>query len=352
MSACFSGVMGLQLRQCAWLMSGLTLLAAGVRAGDWCDEEVPVITTGTASNTRTPTAPSDAVVLFDGRDLSQWVGHDGPAHWNVHDGVVTVKSGTGDIETKRQFRDFQLHVEWREPPDVIGEGQARGNSGVFLQGRYEIQVLDSYHNRTYANGQAGALYGQSEPLVNAMRPPGQWNVYDIIFTAPRFNDDGALFSKARVTVLHNGVIVQNNTEIQGKTDAFGKTGYYDNHDHGTIRLQDHGDPGPSVSYRNIWVRELNSARAATTTDSLQPRASQSAVDSVPLQKLFDDPATRDVLSRCVPELLPDSGAIAEWGKLTLSEVGRFDTSLTPEKLRVIGAQLARAHSESGIQSKP
>jgi hypothetical protein len=265
---------------------------------------------------------------------------------------VTVKTGTGDIETKRQFRDFQLHIEWREPPEVGGQGQARGNSGVFLQGRYEIQVLDSYRNRTYANGQAGALYRQAEPLVNAMRPPGQWNVYDIIFTAPRFNGDGAVFSKARVTVLHNGVLVQNNTEVQGNTDGFGKPGYYDNHDRGPLRLQDHGDPGPSVSYRNIWVRELNLAHVAAPDDISQFHVDQSAVTSVPLQKLFDDPATRDVLSRCVPELLPNPGAITEWGEMTLSEIGRLDTALTPERLRVIEAQLSRAHEDSANTGKP
>jgi hypothetical protein len=216
---------------------GLSLLATGARAGDWCDEEVPVVTPAIASNATAPTAPSDALVLFDGRDLSQWVGLGGPARWNVHDGVVTVKAGTGDIETKRQFRDFQLHIEWREPPELTGEGQARGNSGVFLQGRYEIQILDSYRNRTYANGQAAALYSQSEPLVNAMRPPGQWNVYDIIFAAPRFSDNGAVFAKARVTVLHNGVLVQNNTEVQGRTDGFGRPSYYDTEDRGPIRLR-------------------------------------------------------------------------------------------------------------------
>jgi hypothetical protein len=199
--------------------------------------------------------PSDAIVLFDGKDLSKWKGRSGEAQWEVHDGVFTVKKGTGDIETKDVFDDFQLHIEWRIPADIDGQGQARGNSGVFLQGRYEVQVLDSYINKTYTNGQAGSIYKQAPPLVNAMRKPGEWNVYDIIYTAPRFREDGTVLYPARVTVLHNGVLIQNNFEIQGHTTYIGFP-EYNKHGKGPIRLQDHGDPSKPISYRNIWIREL------------------------------------------------------------------------------------------------
>jgi hypothetical protein len=199
--------------------------------------------------------PSDAMVLFDGKDLSKWRGRNGDAQWEVHDGVFTVKKGTGDIETRDVFGDFQLHIEWRIPTDIDGQGQARGNSGVFLQGRYEVQVLDSYINTTYTNGQAGSVYKQAPPLVNAMRRPGEWNVYDIIYTAPRFREDGTVLYPARVTVLHNGVLIQNNFEIQGHTTYIGFP-QYTQHGKGPIRLQDHGDPSKPISYRNIWIREL------------------------------------------------------------------------------------------------
>lgn len=199
------------------------------------------------------TPPSDALVLFQGNDLSKWESaKGGPAEWNVKDGVMTVKAGAGDIRTKQTFNDFQLHVEWRTPKEVKGEGQGRGNSGIFLQGLYEIQVLDSYNNRTYANGQAGSVYKQAIPLVNPTRPPGEWQTYDIIYNAPRFNEDGTVLSKARVSVLLNGVLVQNNTEIEGPTVYIGQP-EYKAHGPGPIQLQDHGD---AVSYRNIWIREI------------------------------------------------------------------------------------------------
>lgn len=198
-------------------------------------------------------APSDAVVLFDGASLANWQSQKGgPAGWTLADGAVTVKAGAGDIQTKQSFTDFQLHIEWRSPAEVKGEGQGRGNSGVFLQDRYEVQVLDSYNNRTYSNGQAGSLYKQAIPLVNASLPPGQWQAYDIIYTAPRFDANGKLQSKGRVTVLHNGVLIQNNVEIQGTTEYIGKPKVAA-HGAAPIRLQDHGD---AVSYRNIWIREL------------------------------------------------------------------------------------------------
>ncbi|WP_207435777.1 3-keto-disaccharide hydrolase [Sabulibacter ruber] len=197
-------------------------------------------------------APSDAIVLFNGKDLSEWKakGDGSDAKWQVKDGAFTV--GKGDISTKRQFNDFQLHIEWSAPDEVKGTSQGRGNSGIFLQDRYEVQVLDSYNNRTYSNGQAGSIYKQHRPLVNAMNKPTEWNVYDIIYTAPRFKEDGTLFSPARVTVLHNGVLVQNNTEIKGPTEYIGLPEYKP-HGKASITLQDHGNP---VSFRNVWIREL------------------------------------------------------------------------------------------------
>jgi hypothetical protein len=208
-----------------------------------------------AKNATGSTAPSDATVLFDGKDLMNWVSDkDGTsaAAWNVADGAMTVKPGAGDIRTKQEFEDFQLHIEFRSPVTVKGEGQGRGNSGVFLQGRYEVQVLDSYQNRTYSNGQAGAIYKQSMPLVNASRGPGQWQTYDIMFTAPRFNKDGLMIIPPYVTVLHNGVLIQNHTEVRGTTPYVGLP-VVQPHAAGPIKLQDHGD---LVSYRNVWIRPL------------------------------------------------------------------------------------------------
>ena len=222
---------------------------------EFWDPEVKVVKPGNAPN-GLATAPSDAIVLFDGKDLSKWKGRDGgPANWVVNNGVFTVKKGTGDITTKDEFNDFQLHIEWSVPKGITGKSQARGNSGIFLQGIYELQVLDSYNNRTYRNGQAGSIYKQSAPLLNAMRPPGEWNVYDVIYTAPRFKQDSSLFSPARVTVIHNGVVIQNNTTITGHTPYIGLP-EYKMHGRGPIKLQDHGDPSEPISFRNIWIREL------------------------------------------------------------------------------------------------
>jgi hypothetical protein len=179
---------------------------------EFWEPEVKAITPGANM-----AAPSDAIVLFDGKDLSQWVSTNDPAksaQWTVGKGVFTVKKGTGNIQTKQAFQDYQLHIEWQVPAKISGKGQGRGNSGLFLASTgkgdagYELQILDSYNNRTYANGQAASIYKQSPPLVNATRKPGEWNVYDIIFTAPRFKENGALFSPARITVIHNGVVVQ------------------------------------------------------------------------------------------------------------------------------------------------
>jgi hypothetical protein len=199
--------------------------------------------------------PSDAIVLLgQDNDLSQWVAADGgKVKWDMKDGVLTVKKKTGGIATKNYFGDCQLHVEWRSPAEVKGESQGRGNSGVFLMGKYEVQVLDNYNNRTYSNGQASSIYKQHIPLVNACRPPGVWQEYDIIWKAPVFDEDGSVFKPAYITVIHNGVLVQNHVEIKGTTDYIGIQTYKPHADRLPISLQDHGNP---VSYRNIWVRDL------------------------------------------------------------------------------------------------
>ena len=201
-------------------------------------------------------APSDAIVLFGGKDFNEWTSaRDGGApKWDVKDGAMTVTKGTGDVKTKKEFRDFQLHIEWRTPSEVVGEGQGRGNSGIFLQGLYELQVLDSYESVTYSNGQAGAIYKQEQavPLVNACKKPGEWQTYDVIFTAARFGKGGRMIIPAYVTVLQNGVLIQAHTAITGPTEYKGLP-VYKEIDKGPLQLQDHGNP---VSYRNIWIREL------------------------------------------------------------------------------------------------
>lgn len=197
--------------------------------------------------------PSDAVVLFDGADLSAWRGRDGAAPWKVVDGALTVRPGAGNLTTKQAFGDVQLHVEWRAPAEIVGESQGRGNSGVFLMGLYEVQVLDSWQNPTYVNGQAASVYKQHVPLVNASRAPGEWQTYDIIFTAPRFTDEGALERPAAMTVLHNGVLVQNHVTLEGPTVFRGAPRYEAHADRLPLMLQDHRN---EVSYRNIWIREL------------------------------------------------------------------------------------------------
>ena len=198
--------------------------------------------------------PSDAIVLFDGTDLSQWVGKEGAKpQWKVEDGAMTVVKGTGAIKSKENFGSMQLHIEWRTPDVIEGEGQGRGNSGIFLMDQYEVQVLDSYNNRTYSNGQAGSIYKQHIPLVNASRQPGEWQTYDIIFRAPKFDPAGKLLKPAYVTVIHNGVLVQDHVELLGPTQYIGKPKYAAHQDKLPLQLQDHSNP---VSYRNIWVRPL------------------------------------------------------------------------------------------------
>jgi hypothetical protein len=221
----------------------------------------PVVTPGS-----TPAdAPSDAIVLFDGKTgLDKWYGSDDPskpAQWTVGDGFFTVKKGTGGICTKEKFTDYQLHLEWKIPEGIHGENQARGNSGIFLANTdkgdvgYELQILDIYNNKTYVNGQTGSIYKQIIPLANANKKPGEWQVYDIVWNAPRFNKDGILTAAAHVTVFLNGVLLQNNAEVLGLTQWIGSP-YYKAHGPEPIRLQDHGDPSEPISFRNIWIRPL------------------------------------------------------------------------------------------------
>ncbi len=219
----------------------------------------PVITPGTSFSD----APSDAIILFDGKNLNQWIStkDSTAAKWNVADNVMTVNKAMGDIQTKRTFTDYQLHIEYRIPSNITGSGQARGNSGIFLAalpwgaGGYELQVLDNYKNPTYVNGMVGSIYKQSVPLVNASRKPGEWQTYDVVWTAPQFNNHGVLKSLARVTVFHNGVLVQNNTTVLGDTPYIGQPSYR-KHGPAPIKLQAHGDKSEPISYRNIWVRPL------------------------------------------------------------------------------------------------
>lgn len=199
-------------------------------------------------------APSDAIVLFDGSNLSKWqsVGG-GPAEWKVTDGYMEVVDETGNIETRQSFGDVQLHVEWAAPAQVEGNGQGRGNSGVFLMKNYEVQVLDCYQNETYADGMTASLYGQYPPQVNACRPPGEWQTYDIIFRRPHFDEDGNVMKPATVTVIHNGVLVQDHVELTGPTGHKSRPPYRAHPAELPIMLQDHSNP---VRFRNIWVREL------------------------------------------------------------------------------------------------
>jgi hypothetical protein len=206
--------------------------------------EPPMVTPGTENSM----SPSDAVILFDGKDLSAW---NNGEKWKVEDGVAIC--GKGQISTKQEFGDCQLHIEWSAPTPPTGNSQGRGNSGVFLMGRYELQVLDSFDNPTYFDGQAGAIYKQTPPMANATRPPGEWNVYDVVWTAPRFKEDGALESPAYITALHNGVVILNHFELKGSTPFNAPPSYKKHPPTGPISLQDHGNP---MRFRNIWVREL------------------------------------------------------------------------------------------------
>lgn len=237
----------LWMRACGFailLATGSSLRAQEYLNGiEW---KAPEIVTPGATN---DAPPSDAIVLFDGKDLSHWKNAD---RWTVADGAMVV--GRGAITSTDEFGDCQVHIEWSAPTPPKGSGQGRGNSGVFLMGIYEVQVLDSFDNTTYYDGQASAIYKQTPPMVNAMRKPGEWNTYDILWTAPRFNDDGSLKSPAYMTVLHNGVVTLNHFELKGDTPYSRPPRYNKHPDKGPLTLQDHGDP---VRFRNIWVRPLN-----------------------------------------------------------------------------------------------
>lgn len=225
------------------------------------DPEVKIIQPGTAYTN----PPSDAIILFDGNDINkEWeeaAWRPGMAAsikpavtWIIKDGAMESTKGSGSVRTKRSFNDFQMHIEWKTPSTITGEGQGRGNSGIIIQGVYELQILDSYNNRTYRNGQAGAVYMQHAPLVNASKKPGEWQAFDIVYTAPRFKDSTTYFTPPRITVFHNGVLIQNNVSIQGPTVAPGIPEYViTKHGSGPISLQQHGNP---VAFRNIWIREL------------------------------------------------------------------------------------------------
>ena len=236
-------------------------LSYGQPDPNWLDHDrarpQPAVVTPATFSTqeKAGTAPSDAVVLFDGKDLSQWANMDGtPTKWITRDGYMECVKGSGYIRTLQNFGDCQLHIEWATPSPGEGQGQGRGNSGVFFgMDRYEVQVLDSHQNQTYPDGSAGAIYGQYPPLVNASRPPGQWQTYDVLYTAPRFEADGKVRSPARLTVFHNWVLIQNNVELTGPTSWLDRAPYQVHPEKQPISLQDHGNP---VRFRNIWVREL------------------------------------------------------------------------------------------------
>ena len=233
---------------CLLSLTAFQWSAVAADSGKKKEKAPEIVTPGTHGS-----APSDAIVLFDGSNLDAWESGDAPAKWNLITSVsaMEVKKGTGPLKTKKSFGDVQLHIEWASPSEVKGNGQGRGNSGVYLQGRYEIQVLDSFNNETYFNGQAGSFYGNAAPLVNASRPPGKWQTYDIIFIAPKPQEDGSI-KPGSFTVLHNGVLIQNQTPIKGgATTAAAFKGVAPK---GPLVLQDHGNP---VRFRNIWIRELN-----------------------------------------------------------------------------------------------
>lgn len=225
--------------------------------------EKPAIVTPGKTNSD---PPSDAVVLFDGSDLSQWRGGE---NWSVQEGAMV--TGKGMLTTQAEFGDCQLHIEWSAPVPAQGSGQGRGNSGVFLMGRYELQVLDSYENETYPDGQAGAIYKQTPPAVNATRPPSEWNTYDVFWTAPRFDEDGKLVSPAYITVMHNGVLILNHFELLGDTPFHRPPQYTAHPPTGPISLQDHGNP---VRFRNIWVREFKPAKGEQKREPFLRRGDQ------------------------------------------------------------------------------
>ncbi|MBB5637948.1 hypothetical protein HDE68_003873 [Pedobacter cryoconitis] len=247
------------------LITGLGLAHANAQAKHEDTEFYTPVPKKVTPGKTTTDAPSDAVILFDGKNLNQWVMTDDrtqAAKWTVADGKLTVNKKTGNIETKQSFGNYQLHIEWQVPKNITGTGQLRGNSGLFLASMgkgdlgYELQILDSYDNNTYTNGMAGSIYKQTTPLVNPSRKPGEWQTYDVIWTAPTFKADSTVNTPAKVTVLYNGVLVQNNFELKGPTQYVGQPSYTKAHGPLPIKLQAHGDKSEPVSYRNIWIREL------------------------------------------------------------------------------------------------
>ena len=265
--ACLSTMRRLVFLSAAAFLTGTSLVSAQADSLD--DHKLteiytpvpPIVTPGAKPSD----APSDAIILFDGKNLDKWetVSDGSPAKWTVADGIFTVnkKTGGGNIQTRQSFNSYQLHIEWRIPSNITGSDQARGNSGLFLASTgkgddgYEMQILDNYNNKTYTNGQVGSIYKQSVPLANAAKQPGEWQTYDIVWNAPVFNTDGSVASPAHVTAFHNGVLVQNNYELKGQTRYRGKP-YYKPHGACPIKLQSHGDPSEPVSFRNIWIRPL------------------------------------------------------------------------------------------------
>jgi Domain of Unknown Function (DUF1080) len=249
----------LALGACCVLPAAAQSIAGDPKATEQWSPVPPVVSPAAAIGA----APSDAIILFDGRNLDEWMTtkDHSPARWTVSHGVLTVDKAFGNIETKRLFRNYQLHLEWRVPKGITGEGQLRGNSGLFLASTgpgdagYEVQILDSWKNETYVNGQAASIYKQSPPLANAMRKPGEWQSYDVVWTAPTFAADGTLKSPAFVTVFHNGILVQNHFQLSGETVYIGKPTYRA-YERAAIKLQAHGDPSAPISFRNIWVREI------------------------------------------------------------------------------------------------
>jgi len=237
------------------LFGGRSMLCVAQPDPNWMDHDRSRPQPARVDPGNASKAPSDAIVLFDGKDLAQWVAEDGsPTKWLVKDGYMECIRNSGLIRTLQNFGDCQLHIEFATPVPAQGSGQGRGNSGVlFGMGRYEIQVLDSYQNSTYVDGSAGSIYGQYPPLVNASRPPGEWQNFDVIYAAPKFGVEGNLLTPCRMTVFHNGVLIQNNAELTGPTSWLQRAPYTAHAEKLPIELQDHGNP---VRYRNIWVREL------------------------------------------------------------------------------------------------
>jgi hypothetical protein len=301
---------------CALVLGSTAFAASSVGPvfyGDAPDEHHPwavhdrnrpqpkVVTPGTFSLPDRPgQPPSDAIVLFDGTDLAKWQdGKGGPAKWLVTNGVMQVVPSTGEIRTKDQFGDLQLHIEWAAPAKVEGDSQGRGNSGVFLMGRLEIQVLDSYHNETYADGHAGAYYGINPPLANALRPPGEFQMYDIVFRRPIYRE-GKAIDPGYVTVFVNGVLVQDHVMIEGSGGHMGRTKPGPFPDRGPISLQDHGNP---MRFRNVWYRDLPPRPAEGGTDGWLTAEATMAKRKAIAASLRNDAAQLKNPDRPLPEML-------------------------------------------------